>query len=473
MTRISLVSKIICLVLCAALLLPMCACSDKKDNKGGETSGNTTASVNENGDPADSESTGTDSGSEAAEKLYSKLTVNVKQNPATSAKAGGKDDVAVFLIIGQSNFTTTVGAPNERTGVLEGTDKEVSADPVIPPKGTCYSGTSLAALDDAHDVNKLVTSGSMGGFCPSFGTTWNGLTGNKVVFVQAAVGAVGMHEWVPTPQDYYCSCSNNGNNQLYSNAISRFKSTVEALKSKYNIVTKGYIWNQGEHEEVYGIEGNSVCDIDSYYGAYKYMHESLMKDLGLDFGSIVIVRNDKCSDKSIIDKAEGSMSLDIARVAQYRACNTLDKLYLISRIPETCDVSMMTMYNGGGIHYNQNTFNLMGADAAENLYKAAGYGNNAQFTGVSVYNRFGKKLVSFDMNGNVVDGDPVVRKISDNEQLLAVIEPLGTTCTWTLSSDKNNWDENGYVDWSVIEPEDSSKPNVKYVKLELNYLSIQ
>lgn len=467
MYKPSFAKKLLWVLVCAALILPLCACGKQPAET---TEGPDTTKEPGTGEPETTKEPETMPVTEDTDP-HSRLWVNVTQDVATRADKGGKDDLTVILVIGQSNFTSTVGAPNERTGVIQGLDIAVSAEPTLPPVGTCYSGKVVRSLDNWSDVTTLVNSGEMGGICPSFGAKWNELTGNKVVFVQAAEGAVGMHEWVPNPEDYFCTCNSNGKGVLYKNAVANFKATVEALKTQYNIVTTGYIWNQGEHEEVYAVQGNSICDSDSYYEAFKLMHESLMDDLDLDFGGVVIVRNDKCSRLGIRDAAAGSMSLDVARVAQYRAINTLDDLYLISRIPETCDVSMMTMYNGGGIHYNQKTFNAMGADAAENLFKAAGFGDNAQFTGISVYDAFGKKLVSYDLLGRVVDGDPLIPYTSDTLQLLAVIEPLGTTCTLSLSSDLDNWDRNGFVNWSVVTPDEGT--NAKYLKVKLNYLSVQ
>lgn len=126
---------------------------------------------------------------------------------------------------------------------------------------------------------------AQGGSTPSLGKELHDATGEKVVFIQAAACATGMHEWVKDPENYTCSCSNNGNGQLYKKAVRNYLKSYYALREQYNVISTGYYWNQGEHEEVYAKNGNTVHDAESYYNAYIGMHNSITADCELDFGS--------------------------------------------------------------------------------------------------------------------------------------------------------------------------------------------
>ena len=304
------------------------------------------------------------------------LTVNVSKNDVQKFKSNrpydaSKEDISLILVTGQSNFTTSVGFASEFKGVDSGKISSVSEEPIVPSKGICYSSgyrSAITNLSDDRDMNTLCDASrlgnTLGGVSPSFGIKWNALTGTKVVFVQAAVGAVGVHEWTPNSTDYLCECNENGN--LYAKTVEIYKNSFEQLSKSYNIVYAGYIWNQGEHEEVYGKPGceSSVNSDITYYDAYKSMHDGFMNELGLDFGGISVVRSDKAGKT-----AEASMCLTTARNAQYKLCNDIDNLFMISTISETCATTVMDQTNT--IHYSQMIFNKMGVECADNLYSAA------------------------------------------------------------------------------------------------------
>ncbi len=356
-----------------------------------------------------------------------------------------KEDITLILVTGQSNFTTSVGYAAELGAVNQGTAQTLSDAPVLPKKGIAYSFNTSATeftLNDARDMSVLCNpsrgTSTLGGMSPSFAIKWNNLTNTKVVFVQAAVGAVGMHEWVPEPSKYTCTCSNNGQGRLYFDAVTAYKRAYNALSQKYNIVYTGYVWNQGEHEEVYGKPGNTVCDAKSYYDAYMEMHNGFVSQLNLDFGGISVVRADKAGST-----AEGSNSYTIARAAQYKLCNDNDDLFMLSSLSETCSHAQMDQ--GNTIHYSQATFNKMGEQMAANLYKYLGF-EKAEYTGIKVYSAYGSTACVFDKDGNLTEGsDEVTRSVLGNN-LIARLNTLGTHQKIELSFTVDGVSAPGYID---------------------------
>ena len=416
--------KILAILMIAVLCLLATACGGSTD----------TGSKAPSSTPDGSVASGTSSEGSSAPEADATLTVKVKKGEIAKFKSDrpydkSKEDISLILVVGQSNFTTGVGFSSEYGGVVNGKIPQFSEVPLVPAPGTCYSGgyrTAITKLSADRDMSKLCDASNLtntlGGVTPSFGIKWNELTGTKVVFVQCAVGAVGVHEWTPNPDEYICECNENA--ALYQKAVDAYKTSYEALSKDYNIVYTGYLWNQGEHEEVFGKPGcaSTVSSDASYYAAYKSMHDGFMKDLGLDFGGISVVRADKAGGT-----AENSMSLTIARNAQYKLCNDIDDLFMVSTMGETCAASApLDMDKTNTIHYSQTTFNKMGADCALNLYNCLGLAaNNVEFGGIEVYSSAGLKLVGFDKDGKTTD-EAVIAKGRLTDHILAKNTVLGT-----------------------------------------------
>ncbi len=457
--------RVIAILLVLALGVLCCAC-------GGDSKEKDPADKSESSSTGSVESTA--SGDTASEKSAdATLTLKISKGDVQKFKTdrpydASKESISLILVVGQSNFTTGVGYASEFGGVMDGKISSYSEEPIVPDKGTCYSSsyrtaiTSLSADRDMYNLcNASRGTNTLGGVTPSFGIKWNNLTNTKVVFVQAAVGAVGVHEWTPNPDDYLCECNENA--RLYQKTVEIFKASYEALSRDYNIAYTGYIWNQGEHDEVYGKPecASTIKSNAGYYLAYESMHNGFMAELDLDFGGISVVRADKAGAT-----AQGSMSLTIARSAQYKLCNDIDNLFMISTMGETCAASApLDMDKTNTIHYSQATFNKMGAECADNLYKCLGLSSEpAQFSGVSLYSSVGLKVAEFDKDGKPI-GESVVAKGHLTDHLLTKLNTLGTGYTfkgYTLTAadgtDLSQFvDSYGAIDWMSITQQNVTK----------------
>lgn len=358
-----------------------------------------------------------------------------------------KEDISLILVIGQSNSTYIVGYKTELMDVSEGIVTEVSEVTATPEKGTVFSSarqTPITELNDSNDVSTRIENESFGGYSAALGKTWYEKTGQKVVLVQAAVGATCMHLWTKDQSGYTCACGRT--EALYEKAVSAYQASYDALKENYNIVNTGYIWNQGENDEAYsGKSGVTINSASAYYDAYKSMHNNLMVDLPLDFGSIAVVRSDSRGDT-----AADSMYFTVAREAQYKLCNDIDNLCMASRIFETCDRNedMQNTDNGSnGIHALQKTYNRVGADAAENILKFIGETDADKFTTVSLFNQAGNLVAKFNQNGELIEGGNI---FITKQKLIVAVDTLGTKNTLSFVDENDVISEYGLISSTVF-----------------------
>ena len=429
-----------------------------------------------NGD--DSQSTAGSQGSSAGSSASVEATgdaqfLNINVHSAQNKKftlsrnfSASKESISLFLVVGQSNFMVGQGHNSEMKFYNEGKITEKPEATVVPEKGIAYTSAyqqSITKLNDSNDmfyVSAPKDSGSRSGVTPPFAKRWNELTGTKVVFIQVAQGATCMHEWTPNYQSYTCTCPHGQQYALYDLAVSLYKESYDALSKDYNIMYTGYIWNQGENDEKYGKnQNNTIHDEATYYQAYLDMHNGFMNQLELDFGGISVVRS-AFSGPS----AQNSMVLTFPRLAQYRLCNEVPNLYMLSTLGETCDESMMNQ--GETIHYAQSTYNIMGKEMANSLANRLGIAKNkAKYTGVKVYAADGSLLAAFDADGKLTEGSDLVTRGMAGGKILIKLETLGTAYTIDTAVDgkKSGLVDNfGILDWTKI-------PNVtKEIKMVVN-----
>lgn len=386
-----------------------------------------------------------------------------------------KDNVIIVLVIGQSNSTTNVGYPSENGYKVRNPDYVITADPIRPDgRGKVYSGFYNQAVEALTDKNDMYTMaepgkgyGTFGGYTPAIGKVLNEKTDAKVVFVQCASGATGMHEWTKHPENYKCSCTNKGGGEMYSQAVKCFTKTYRELSEEYNIISTGYIWNQGEHEEYHNDpEKATIHDAQGYYDAYISMHNDIMKDCELDFGGIVMPRSFFMYNKNYsateakndseyvktFDNEQHSRCSTIARDALYRAANDVPNLFVMSNAAETIKYGEDDPNNR--IHYAQIAYNKMGSQAGENIARYIDKAETSGFTGITVYNSQGEIIARFDANGKLTEGSKTVTKTDDNISLRIAVEPLGTYYEYELDDINTEFvDKFGKIDWAALKKE--------------------
>lgn len=440
--------KFLSLLVCILPFAMCCACSGNTKSGNGSTISD--ASSVTNGEPISTEPV---------------ITINVKKNDITKFKSDrpydeNKEDISIILVVGQSNFTTGVGYLSHNYHYANGKTDIVPEKPIQPAELSCYSGTykgAITALTSDRDLYNLCnpnTGISLGGVTPSFGAKWSALTGTKTVFLQMAHGATGMHEWTPHPADYSCTCTNNGEGTLYSNAVEQYKKTYEALSKDYNIVYTGYIWNQGEHEEYFGKQKDvTINSAQAYYDAYKLMHDGFMNELKLDFGGISVVRSHFIGKTS-----KDSSSYTIARAAQYKLCYDISNLYMLSTISETCSVDMMDP--AGPIHYSQSVFNIMGDEMADNLYSVLGLGESpVEYSGITITSGDGVVISEFDATGKLTNGSDKIIRANTNGPLQLKLSALGRNDSYEITTENipdGFIDKYGKLNWSGMKSEDGT-----------------
>lgn len=374
-----------------------------------------------------------------------------------------KEDVIIILVIGQSNSTSGVGYGLEyKKYYVDGNPGQPTEETTRPLENTVFSGKVVTELTSSNDVYNLANpekgTGCMGGYTPALGKVLHEKTGAKIVFLQAAAGATGMHEWVKNPKDYTCTCPNNGKFNLYANAINNFTRTYQSLKEDYNIISTAYIYNQGEHEEFY--KTGTVHDAQSYYDAYVSMHNSLLSDCELDFGGIFMPRsfykyNKYYTNDKIVtmDVPQYSRCTTTARMAMYRAANDIDNLFVVSTWAENIDHSTACPVND--IHYSQIAYNNIGTEAGNSIAGFLGINDVSTFTGITLYNSQGVILAKFDKDGTLLEGSNTVAYTDngDNNTIRIAIEPLGTYYTYDFTETKlaNFVDNFGQIDWTALQ----------------------
>lgn len=351
-----------------------------------------------------------------------------------------KEDVILILVVGQSNSTTGVGYSFEVQKKNSNSSYIITEETARPAVGTVFSGANVTALTDANDVYYLANpskgTSCMGGYTPALGKALNEATGAKIVFVQAAVGAVGMHEWVPNPEDYTCTCINNGGGKLYSNAIANYTKTYQALQENYNIIATSYIYNQGEHEEhsPYVTSASTVHDDATYEKALLEMHNGLMSDCEIDIGGLFVPRSFFARYSGATDIVENSRRPSYARTAMYSAANKTDKLFIFSNFAENmCAAGPYKPDPTNSIHYSQIVYNNIGKDCADSLLKYLGVTQASEFEGITVYNKVGTELCRFNAHGNLVSGSDTIAFSDDNSKLYFKVMPTGTMYTYEYS----------------------------------------
>ena len=377
------------------------------------------------------------------------LVVNLSENKSQLVTSNRdieydptKEDLIIILATGQSNGTSSVGYYYENATNKKDPTYQITEATDRPSQGTVFSGTRVTELTINNDVWRSTdhAAGNMlGGYTPALGKALNEATGAKVAIIQAAKGAVGLHEWTPEPEKYNCNCSSNGKNMLYLSAIRSFTMSYQELDEDYNIIATAYVYCQEEHEEGYqylGLDkGNTIRNHSDYEAAYMEMHNGFLSDCQIDMGGMFLPRSFyKYAGSGAADTVEHSRRPTYARAAQIAAANKHNNLFLFSNFTDNMSATgPYTPDPTNDIHYSQIVYNRAGRQTADSILKYFGMKKASTFTGISVFDYMGNELCTFDENGNLLTGSDIVSFGKDTLDLYIRIEPTGTLYNYELT----------------------------------------
>ena len=280
----------------------------------------------------------------------------------------------IVLVAGQSNATGVHG--------------NLDVPAITPAKGNSYwwDGSALIDLSEkvADQEANESTSGRSVGWYPALAAEWYALTGEKTVIIHKCVSGNPISTWAS-----YDGKSVASQTTGTADAVKACITAIQA-NGNYEIAHAGYYWLQGETDAfLTNSEGiKDYTTADKYEKAYLAMHREFIKALdtaGVEnsdsYGAIL-----SCRTRNNIG---GYQALEYCgmRVAQQDLANRNADIYMATVLTdewhEARDVSFTAKSNEFGtltyttaamgannIHYNQSGYNVLGLDAADNMYDA-------------------------------------------------------------------------------------------------------
>ncbi len=344
--------------------------------------------------------------------------------------------VALFVVDGQSNAR---GVAGELDGVA----------PITPDKGNGYVYENALKDMNTYMADKFasITNNSSIGFAPALAAEWYELTGEKVVIIQQGRDGAPIHFW--EDKGYTTSTVT-----LIKNAIKTIKNS-----GNYEIASAGYYWLQGESNMILTANTNGFQDFEVYTTPSQYIegflpvHNAYIEALetaGVDaFAGIIPARSNDCT-KNLVTVSEYAGP----RAAQLFLANEYKNIYMVSTLPDEWDQTSTEAYSftatsgkkvsvdnvkyglfaNNPVHYAQNGYNVIGMDAADNLYKALSGSKVTSFTlvgedGVTEYLP-GTQINAFD---NMRRTDTQNTFEANSAQLVAVPLTLGDSTGMTMT----------------------------------------
>lgn len=289
-------------------------------------------------------------------RKYISGDVTTVVNSAVSNAIGGgvtaKEEMDVFLIAGQSNAR----------GMAQGTGPGP-----VPQANTIYQYFSSAL----SAVTGEVGSPTGGSAWPSFGITWNRITGRKICFVPTAVNAT---------SQLAAADSGSGNwsttGTLYSNSVTKTQEAITAVTNAgYVPVFRGVLWSQGEND------ANSINAATVTQAQYITEFQTMIANYRATFGSRMPFYIFKIGTRTDVSDA-GYASIRQAQEIVAQA-DSIDTKIVFRDAYEFNTRGLMVDI----VHYTQTGYNLMGEGGAANILNDAVF--NSKMISVSSVSELG------------------------------------------------------------------------------------
>lgn len=329
----------------------------------------------------------------------------------------------VVLVSGQSN--------------AEGIHGGLDQDPISPSDGYGYVWDDSKLISFSEKVRQVKREhlGKSIGWYPALAAEWYALTGEKTVIILNCASGNPISTWA----SYTDGTLTNKTNEI----VREVNACLNAIdrNSNYKIVRTGYYWLQGE-TDAYLTNDENITDYttaERYVTAYNAMHKAFIDALSgngeyTPYGAILSCRTRTNQPYKNIEYCG-------MRVAQQYLANTVDNLYMASVIMEDwTDASVSVNFTSdkgyyvsgtagsliNSIHYNQSAYNIMGLDAADNMYEALVATGSKTVTSIELIGHDGYTKYEQGATICVEDNERTVGALntSDNGKAQLVARPL-------------------------------------------------
>ncbi len=327
-----------------------------------------------------------------------KISYTVKGEHAEFDIVVEKAKINLILLDGQSNASGEFGFFNEK-------------DAIAPPRGCAYMwdwNNKRLDGDFSHPIpmwevnfakggepnKKSVKEGFYAPMCDElYNLSLRNKSPEKTVIIHSCRGGAPISDWMR---------SDGVEGDLIEQAVQRVKSAFEFFRQnsdKYEVVRFGHVWLQGEG----GCDENGVCSPENYYKDFTEMLRRIGERTGVEYHAIMPVRARSVSKKPAL------LYLTSARIAQYAAAAGMENVFIASSATEMWkDKDTKFFFDGitychddlmfTDIHYAQKAYNIMGIEAARNIYtRALGKGGEVKEI----------RIISADGNTHYRSGDEI------------------------------------------------------------------
>ena len=331
--------------------------------------------------------------------------------------------IDVFVLDGQSNASGNAGRHDK--------------DAIVPDKGYGYYW-SEGTLKDSNEYVKAVEKKNPRlsvGLWPAFEAEWYALTGEKAVVMNISQNGRPIQHW--TSVGYY------------ETGVSLIEECIDSIDTDlFTIAGGGFFWYQGEsNTDIYEItEQMRYTTTEEYISEFNVVRDAYISTFaskGIDaFAGIFAIRN----WGNLLGISKTNEYSGPRAALQYLA-NSSGDVFIASSLVESWDKTEKKPFSytseGGyevkigavralyaGVHFNQSGYDILGLDAADNLYSGwrcgmqaddfVLYGQNAN----NVYEE--GSVIYLDDNLRIIGAANSGEKFA--AQLVAVALPRGDAC---------------------------------------------